>query len=277
MTKNTNQKTHKPSQRSKPGTKRAGRRRKKKVKVSPFLAVASAAVLLAALIIVPLSKTRTSSEAGAVVPASGFNGCGIDISHNNKGPIIWDSLMVMVDRSGSTVKSMKKASKVLPVKFIFIKATEGASMRDPKFKEYWSEAGARDIQRGAYHFFRSSKDGRTQARNFIAAVGEIRHSDLPPALDIETIHRGCTRKTLNDRALEWLKVVEQHYGRKPVVYTSDSFAKNILSDEITENYPVWIAHYGVESPDFEDWEYWQFTDRALVYGLPEPVDLSVRR
>ena len=277
MTKKSNQGAHKPSQGGRQRTRKASRKTRKKVKISPVLAVVSAALLLTVLIIVPLSKGRPSSEAGAVIPASGFNGCGIDISHNNKGPIVWDSLMVMVDRSGRTVKSLKKASKVLPVKFVFIKATEGASMKDSKFKEYWSEAGARDIQRGAYHFFRSSKDGKLQAGNFIAAVGEIRHSDLPPVLDIETMHRGCSRKTLNDRALDWLKAVEKHYGRKPVVYTSDSFAKNILSKEIIENYPVWIAHYGVESPDYEDWEYWQFTDKALVYGLPEPVDLSVRR
>ena len=254
------------------------RGRKRKVKVPAWAAVAAAALLLALAVGLPLLRhARPAGETGAALPPASFNELGIDISHHNEGPIQWDSLRVMVDRSGRTVKDLDKARKVYPVRFVFIKATEGLSLRDPKFKSYWAEAGERDIKRGAYHFFRSSRDGAAQARHFIATVGQLRHDDLPPVLDIETIHRGCTYKLLNERALLWLKEVEEHYGRKPMVYTSDSFARDILSDEITKNYPVWIAHYGVDSPEYDDWTCWQFTDRALVYGLPAPADLSIRR
>lgn len=268
MVKNTK---HSPRKKARP-------RRKKKVKVPACLAVAAAVLVLAVLIGIPLTRNlRDSSDFGASVPDISFSGIGIDISHNNQGPIVWDSLMVMVDRSGKTVRNIKESRKIYPVKFVFIKATEGISMKDPKFREYWNEAGKRDIQRGAYHFFRSSKDGEAQARNFIATVGELRHVDMPPVLDIETIHRGCSRKTLNERALKWLRTIEKHYGCKPIVYTSDSFASDILAESITAEYPVWIAHYGVDSPDYQGWDYWQFTDCAYVYGLPEPVDLSFKR
>lgn len=266
MVKNT---THKPVRK---------KRRKKKVTVPAFGAVAAAAAIILALLAFPLLREKHSGDGtGATLPPVSFSACGIDISHNNQGPVVWDSLMVLVDRSGRTVRNIKESRKAIPVKFVFMKATEGISMRDQMFKEYWKEAGERDIQRGAYHFFRSSKDGEAQARNFIATVGDLRHSDLPPVLDIETIHRGCSRRTLNERALTWLVKVEKHYGVKPIVYTSDSFATDILSEEITENYPIWIAHYGVESPDFKNWKYWQFTESAYVYGLPEPVDLNFRR
>jgi GH25 family lysozyme M1 (1,4-beta-N-acetylmuramidase) len=33
----------------------------------------------------------------------------------------------------------------------------------------------------------------------------------------------------------------------------------------------------VDYPVHRDWTYWQFTDRALVYGMPAPVDLSVMK
>ena len=174
-------------------------------------------------------------------------------------------------------KSMKDARNVYPIKFVFIKASEGVGMKDPMFKQNWEAAGERNIQRGAYHFFRSSKDGELQARNFINTVGELRHSDLPPVLDIETIHLGCSRKLLNQRALQWLKTVSEAYGRKAIVYSSESFIRDMLDKEITDNYPIWIAHYGVSSPDTDNWDFWQFTDRACVYGLPEPVDLNLRR
>ena len=172
---------------------------------------------------------------------------------------------------------MKDARNVYPIKFVFIKASEGVGMKDPMFKQNWEAAGERNIQRGAYHFFRSSKDGELQARNFINTVGELRHSDLPPVLDIETIHLGCSRKLLNQRALQWLKTVSEAYGRKAIVYSSESFIRDMLDKEITDNYPIWIAHYGVSSPDTDNWDFWQFTDRACVFGVPEPVDPSLRR
>ena len=66
-------------------------------------------------------------------------------------------------------------------------------MRDPDFKTNWKDAGKTGLRRGAYHFFLSSKDGDIQAANFIKAVGDIRARDLPPVLDIETIHKDTDR------------------------------------------------------------------------------------
>lgn len=272
----TRKKSVTPAKRPAAKTRKKGARRKK-VNVSPLLAVAVAAALIFLLIILPHRNRPCADEIGAQVPGIPFSSFGIDISHNNSGPILWDSLMVLTDSEGRTIKDLQAARHTRPVKFVFIKATEGAAMRDPKFKTLWAEAGEHDIKRGAYHFFRSSKDGAVQARNFIATVGDLRHSDLPPVLDIETIHRGCSHKALNERALVWLKDVEEHYRRTPIVYTSDDFAKNVLCKEITDNYPIWIAHYKAERPVFQGWEYWQFTDKALVYGIQEPVDLNVRR
>ena len=253
------------------------KKRKKTVKLSNSCVILSAALLLLLLIVTPLFRNRATRHDGEPLPEISFSALGIDISHNNKGPIVWDSLYVLTDRQGHMHKSMKDARNVYPIKFVFIKATEGAGMKDPMFKQNWEAAGERNIQRGAYHFFRSSKDGELQARNFINTVGELRHSDLPPVLDIETIHLGCSRKLLNQRALQWLKTVSEAYGRKAIVYSSESFIRDMLDKEITDNYPIWIAHYGVSSPDTDNWDFWQFTDRACVFGVPEPVDLSLRR
>ena len=70
--------------------------------------------------------------------------------------------------------------------------------------------------------------------------------------------------------------MEKHYGRKPIVYTSDSFARDILSSDITAQYPMWIARYNKKEPRFADWAMWQFTEEAVVYGANGGyVDLSV--
>lgn len=256
------------------------RRRKSSGKRVPVIklrwwSVAIIVALLALMICRPMLQ-RTFGEHGASVPSSVRGDYGIDISHNNRGTIVWDSLMVMTDRSGRTVHNIRQAKEIVPVSFVFIKATEGQSMTDRRFKEYWKAAADHGIQRGAYHFYRTSKDPVKQAKSFIKTVGTIRHGDLPPVLDIETTHKGLNKDKLNKDLLSWLQTVETHYGRKPIVYTYESFAKEWLSKEITDNYPIWIAHYRTQSPDRDDWQFWQFTDRALVYGVEYPVDLSLR-
>ncbi|MBR4755309.1 MAG: hypothetical protein IK076_00030 [Bacteroidales bacterium] len=53
--------------------------------------------------------------------------------------------------------------------------------------------------------------------------------------------------------------------------------KDYLNKEIREGYPVWVAHYEKDSPAHEGWTFWQFTDRAVVKGVPGKVDLSVTK
>ncbi len=225
------------------------------------------------LLIIPYIKDGASPQTGDPLPQGPY--CyGIDVSRYQH-KIKWDSLMVLTDRSGRTIYSKTSAKDIRPVSFVFIKATEGSSMKDKRFHRHWQDAGKSGARRGAYHFFRSSKDPVHQAENFIRTVGEISPEDLPPVLDIETIHSGCTAEMLNDNALTWLRIVGEHYGRKPVVYSSASFISDILCDEITTEYPIWVAHYTGKSPRCKNWHIWQFTDKAVVYGIDGYVDMNV--
>lgn len=261
---------------NRPGKKRRSGRKPKVVKLRPW-SIFVIAVTLVILICLPIKRSKSIDDHGARIPEQFHGEFGIDISHNNKGEIIWDSLRVMTDKKGYTVRDIRAAKDIRPVSFVFIKATEGQGFIDENFKKNWKAAADHGIERGAYHFFRSSKDPVRQANSYIRTVGKLRHSDLPPVLDIETTHKGITKKQLNEKALTWLQTVEKHYGRKPIVYTYDSFAKDWLSKEILDNYPIWIAHYEAKSPVFGNWTYWQFTDKAIVYGIERKVDLSIRR
>ncbi len=269
----------KPVRRASSGSKRTVRksvRRKKanrKWKVNPWL-VTGLVLALAAGVLYPYFRYGTFASEGAAIPDGAHAFC-VDLSHHNTG-IVWDSLKVVVDRSGHTTKDLLHAKIIFPVSSVILKATEGEKMTDRKFAEYWKEAGSRSYPRGAYHFFRSSRNPERQAQNYISKV-KLRHTDLPPILDVETMHEGCTKQVLNDRVLVWLKTVEKHYGRKPIVYTPDSFARDILSPEITKNYPLWIARYNDEGPRVKTWSMWQFTDKAVLYGVSGYVDLSVIR
>ena len=252
--------------------KKKSGKKKKQVKISIWYVITALLVLIG-LVCLPYMKNGRPDRTGARVPSGAFS-YGIDISHY-QDRIEWDSLMVMTDAKGRTISSITHAKDVRPVSYVLIKATEGANMKDRMFDSHWKEAEKKNIRKGAYHFFRSSKDPLLQARNFIETTGNLRHKDLPPVLDIETIHKGCSKKELNEKALKWLRKVESHYGRKPIVYSGASFIEDILCDEIKSCYPIWVAHYGTERPACSEWDIWQFTDKAVVHGIRGHVDLSV--
>ena len=233
-------------------------------------------VLLVMGVVLLLRNPGYKTETGAVVPPGARAFC-IDISHHNGEKIIWDSLKVMTDRDGRTVRSIGNATQIRPVGAVYMKASEGESMRDRRFRSNWEEAGKRGIRRGAYHFFSPARNPVKQADNFIRVVGELRHADLPPVLDIEKLPSGVSKDELNGNALVWLRLIERHYGKKPVVYAPDSFIRDLLSKELKEAYPLWVAHYEVDAPLFKDYRMWQFTDKAVIFGIPGFTDLSIIR
>jgi len=166
------------------------------------------------------------------------------------------------------------------IKFAFLKATEGVTWKDPTFTDKWKQAKSVGILRGAYHFFRPNKDASEQADNFLNslnAVGGLEANDLPPVLDTEA-NNSVGSSVIRSRWLEWLKIVEQKSGRKPILYTYPSFWNGLGSTPEFKAYPLWIAHYRLGRPDIPGaWTtcyFWQYTDQGRIKGISDYVDLN---
>ena len=195
---------------------------------------------------------------GVCIPCE-YNVHGIDISHY-QGGIDWGELH-------------KNKDTDFPLRFIFMKATEGGDLADATFVQNFDSAKAYGFVRGAYHFFNPLSDARKQAEFFIRNV-QLKPGDLAPVLDVET--KGKNKADLQRSVKTWLDVVEAHYGVKPILYTSYKFKENYLSDAAFDEYPYWIAHYYVDSVRYRGhWEFWQHTDIGEVPGIEGDVDLNV--
>jgi lysozyme len=160
------------------------------------------------------------------------------------------------------------------ISFAFIKATEGNVNEDKYFRRNWMKAGSANLTRGAYHFFISSKNGKTQAENFISTVN-LEPGDLPPVLDVEQSY-GVPAAKLRQRVKEWLTTVEGFYGVKPIIYTNVDFYKRYLEGEF-DDYPLWVAHYINRGKPriFRDWHFWQYSETGRVNGIISKVDFNV--
>lgn len=185
---------------------------------------------------------------------------GIDVSHYQE-EIDWDCL------ANSRIDGE-------PVSFVFIKATEGKTILDEYFVYNFASARKHGIIRGAYHVFSTKSTPQEQAE-FFCNVVELKERDLFPVLDVEQLGR-YTPRQMREGILDWMNIVEKHYGVTPILYTSYSMKKDYLSGPEFDKYPYWIAHYYVEELAYSGpWKFWQHTDVGTIGGIKSKVDMNV--
>jgi lysozyme len=191
---------------------------------------------------------------------------GIDVSHHN-GRVDWN------------------AAAKAGVVFAFAKATEGPTFVDGWFANHWKGLRDAGLLRGAYHFFRPSKDPLAQADHFCDTVGPLGPGNLPPVLDIEDTPLKDEWKLVDgvdarlDLLDQWVGRVVERLGRRPIFYTSGYFWRGTLGNSPRfADLLLWIARYGAKRPSlpgaWKDWAFWQYGDQGTLPGLAETFDVD---
>ena len=180
---------------------------------------------------------------------------GIDVSSYQKD-IDWDA-----------VCNDKK------IRFVYVKATEGATYTSPHFRYNIENARKHGLKVGSYHFLRTTSSLRSQFENFTRAV-KPEEQDLVPLIDIE--QRGnWTPKQIVDSLDVFIKMVSKHYNCRPMIYTMTSFYNKYLASHF-KKYPLFIARYSESAPELNDganYTLWQYTDQGTVKGIDHAVDM----
>ena len=216
------------------------------------------------------TRLTTSVDTGVASPLSGVvttpddHGIkGIDVS-KFQGPIDWAA----VRASG--------------VSFAYLKATEGGDRVDDRFAENWAAAKAAGVRHGAYHFYYFCRTGAEQAAWFIRNVPADPDA-LPPVLDMEWNPQSptCKRRPpvaeIQREMASFLRIVEKHYGKRPMIYTSVDFHRDALTGAFPQH-QFWLrsvaghpsAKYGSRS-----FAMWQHTSTGRVPGITGNVDQNV--
>jgi lysozyme len=185
---------------------------------------------------------------------------GVDVSHH-QGAIDWPTL-ARTD-----------------IAFVYIKATEGGDFRDRRFQANWEGAQQAGLLRGAYHFFTQCRPGADQARNFMAVVPRETGA-LPPVVDLE--HMGACRSgsqvaNLVKEVATFLGMLEEHFGRRPILYTDVVFDATYLRGHFMRE-TFWTRSI-VVPPWFrrDQWLIWQYHSCGRRAGVNGPVDLNAFR
>ena len=208
---------------------------------------------------------------------------GIDIARYQHGrgrrpvPILWDKLRIT--SIGKKSSHNVSGTADYPISFIYIKSTEGTSVRNKFYVNDYAQARKHGIRAGAYHFFSVKSSGAAQAKHFIQNT-LFREGDLPPVLDIEPtkaqIQYMGGPEAMFRHIRVWLKAVEQRTKVKPILYVNQMFVNNYLSTQpdLKRDYRIWIARYSEYKPDLR-LTYWQLCPDGRVTGIQGYVDINV--
>ena len=221
-----------------------------------------------------LAGPRTLGSLGINVLA------GIDVSAHN-GQVDWPE----VARAG--------------VKFAWVKITEGQTHVNRGWQKRYEAAENSGIVVGPYHFARPDfnkydtpeADAQAEFKHFrdtLDAVGGIKSGNLTPAIDLEAGMKTDDQYNA-DWYLEWLRLTEEEWGVKGIVYTA-RWAWNLYMRNASEEsrdkfleYPVWWANYIRKRPlvgpedqlrNWQKWDVWQYTGWGACPGVKGNVDLN---
>ena len=175
---------------------------------------------------------------------------GVDLS-SYQGSVDWDVLSAQ------------------DIRFAFIKATEGSSFVDPRFKENWSSAAETDLRIGAYHFFSFESSGEKQAALFCNTVGSVDNM-LPPVIDVEYYGEFRSNKNIDIPAVKkelrtLIDILAAEYDMKPVIYADSSTYKTIIRNDFTDC-DLWFRSVYTGVPSGITWKFWQYSNRHVLKG-----------
>lgn len=227
------------------------------------LAAAALAALTAGTTTLALTETPATAAITAASPTKGH-----DVSSHQK-TVNWPS------------------AKAKGATFVYVKATESTTYRNPYFGQQYDGARKAGIIRGAYHFALPDRSsGASQAAYFVAHGGDWKADGwtLPPALDIETNpydrKHPCYGLSKTGMA-NWIKAfsaeVNRETGRRPVIYTTSLWWKTCTGDNssLASAHALWIARHGSADAGSlpAGWSYWTFWQYDNSGSLPGDQNL----
>ena len=151
---------------------------------------------------------------------------------------------------------------------------------DKRFVENVQKAKDAGLPVGVYHFIYT--DGATTVENAQATVANMKKAGLDVAhtwvfadLEYDTWKKNgetCTREKCSLYTLEYIKALESLGCKKIGVYMNLDYYKNYYTEDIKNNYPVWLADYN-GTADYSC-SIQQYSSAGIVAGIKGLVDMN---
>lgn len=162
------------------------------------------------------------------------------------------------------------------IDFVYIKSSEGQNIVDSYFRRNYEGARSNGLNIGFYHYVRArtTEEAILEAEHFAnTIVGTVPTCKL--AMDFENFGN-LSISEINEISKVFLERVQELTNKEMIIYSNTSSARTIFSQELANEYPLWVAQYYVSNPldngKWSVWEGFQYTDRGTVLGINGYVD-----
>ena len=151
---------------------------------------------------------------------------------------------------------------------------------DKKFLENVHKAKDAGLPVAVYHFIYT--DGATTVENAQSTVANMQRAGLDVAstwvfsdLEYDTWKKNgetCTKEKCSLYTLEYIKALKALGCKKIGVYMNIDYYRNYYTEDIKQNYPIWLADY-TGTADYSC-SIHQYTSSGLVAGIQGLVDMN---
>lgn len=151
---------------------------------------------------------------------------------------------------------------------------------DKRFLENVQKAKEAGLPVAVYHFIYT--DGATTVENAQSTVANMQRAGLDVAstwvfsdLEYDTWKKNgetCTKEKCSLYTLEYIKALQALGCKKIGVYMNIDYYRNYYTEDIKQNYPIWLADY-TGTADYSC-SIHQYTSSGLVAGIKGLVDMN---
>jgi GH25 family lysozyme M1 (1,4-beta-N-acetylmuramidase) len=157
---------------------------------------------------------------------------------------------------------------------VILKATEGTTYIDPTWRERALDAMLAGLAVGTYHFLKAGNPAG-QMDFYIAETNKVMPLGSRVCIDHEET------ATLAELEQAVLRIRDQRPDLQVTVYSGHLIKEqlgSVRSAVLADNTSLWIAQYTTAAAPswpkstWPAWSLWQYTDKAKVTGISQPVD-----
>lgn len=163
--------------------------------------------------------------------------------------------------------------------FAIIRAGYGrvASQKDKKFEANYAGCKANGIPCGAYWYsYAVTPEEAVLEANACIEILKGKKFEYPIYFDVEQQEQFILgREAVSAIIYAFMSTLEKA-GYWVGLYMSAYYLKNYVDEVIPKRYALWVAHHGVDSPDYSGtYGMWQYSSEGRVSGISGNVDLDI--
>ncbi|MDW7694268.1 GH25 family lysozyme [Flammeovirgaceae bacterium SG7u.111] len=159
------------------------------------------------------------------------------------------------------------------IDFVYLKASEGADLKDKNLEKNYQSAHSNSVRIGFYHFFKFNTSPIKQAQFYLSVI-EGKTYEMPLVIDVEDWGNNAlkSQKQIRRAIEKFINYVEKQTGCKMIIYTNllgfNSYIKGVSKNKI------WLCSFRKDEKLSGKWLFWQHSHKGKLAYVEGWADIN---